>query len=259
MKKLVSALATAVLMANTSFADTTNTATSATPEATVATTTATPVLEATNDENEAVYLTSTLKLVPTIQHTNNPDLQYTVKTNYPQITGGTLTPAAINFNQVMADMVKQETDRFTKFVKEDAVHMKTLPKEMQHNTLNIDYDIDVINSSKQPIISVRLSVEGMQGGRAHPYHTYRILNFSLSQNKVLSLNDIFKPSARYLNVFAKYTSDSLNKTLHDKFMIANGTAPDAKNYQTWNIEPDGILITFDEYQVAPYSDGGARG
>ncbi len=38
-------------------------------------------------------------------------------------------------------------------------------------------------------------------------------------------------------------------------MIANGTAPDLKNYQVWNLESDGILITFDEYQVAHYAYG----
>jgi hypothetical protein len=28
-----------------------------------------------------------------------------------------------------------------------------------------------------------------------------------------------------------------------------------ENYRNWNITPDGLMITFDEYQVAPYAAG----
>ena len=34
-------------------------------------------------------------------------------------------------------------------------------------------------------------------------------------------------------------------------MIEEGTAPTADNYKSWNINPQGILITFDAGQVAP--------
>lgn len=246
MKKLAPLFLASFLLANTCFADT------AAPATTATAATATP---ADDHGNEITVINSNLSAIPQSQHEENQEAHYTIDMKYPQISGKELSVSAQKFNQQVTDLVNQEIVRFKKFVKEDTVHMQTLPEDMKHNTLSVDYDIDVIHSSKQPIISVRLAIEGMQAGRAHPYHSYRTLNFDLGTGKVLALNDIFKPKTNYLKIFAKYSNQKLNNTLKDKFMISNGTAPDIKNYKTWNIEPDGILITFDEYQVAPYVDG----
>jgi hypothetical protein len=72
---------------------------------------------------------------------------------------------------------------------------------------------------------------------------------------VLTLNDLFKPKTKYLAVIANVAKQKLNEQLADKWMIAEGTQPLAKNFKNWNLENDGILITFDEYQVAPYANG----
>jgi len=38
-------------------------------------------------------------------------------------------------------------------------------------------------------------------------------------------------------------------------MIASGAKANPANFKNWNIQADSILITFDEYQVAPYTNG----
>lgn len=152
-------------------------------------------------------------------------------------------------------MVLKNVTQFKNYVKADMPHMQTLPESVKHNTLSIDYDIETIKPPHQTYISVRLSMEGMQAGRAHPYHQHQTLNFDLTTGKLLELKDLFKPRSNYLAVLAKQANKSLNAKLQDKMMINDGTAPTEKNYQLWNLESDGILITFDEYQVAPYVDG----
>lgn len=139
----------------------------------------------------------------------------------------------------------------------DLSHMQSLPEEVQHNTFRVDYDIDVIHPESLSLISVRLSIEGMQAGRAHPFHAHEVLNFDLTHGKQLALKDLFKSRADYLNAIAKYSHTKLNQTLQeqDKWMISEGTKPNAKNYKNWNLEEDALLITFDEYQVAPYAYG----
>ena len=246
MRKLASLFITSFLLASACFADT------APVTPTLADTATVP---ADDHGDEITPINSSLNAIPQLQHEENQEAHYTIDTKYPQISGKALPASAQKFNQQVAELVNQEIVRFKKFLKEDAVHMQTLPEDMKHNTLTIDYDIDVIHPNKQPVISVRLAAEGMQAGRAHPYHSYRTLNFDLSTGKVLALNDLFKPKTNYLKVFAKYSTQKLNQTLKEKFMITNGTAPDIKNYKTWNIQPEGILITFDEYQVAPYVEG----
>ena len=34
-----------------------------------------------------------------------------------------------------------------------------------------------------------------------------------------------------------------------------GAAPTPENYKSWNMQPDGLRITFDPYQVAAYAAG----
>ena len=38
-------------------------------------------------------------------------------------------------------------------------------------------------------------------------------------------------------------------------MLKDGSAPTAKNYESWTITKRGIGINFDPYQVAPYAAG----
>ncbi len=206
-------------------------------------------------EKKPVSINETMELTPTKKHEENAELPYNIDAVYPQISGEDLSAEANKFNQLVSDMVNKSMEQFKNYVKADMPHMQTLPDSVKHNTLSIDYDVNVIKPGKQTLISLRLSIEGMQAGRAHPYHTHQILNFDLTTGKVIELKDLFKPNAKYLNAFSKYSSKMLGDKLQDKWMIKEGTAPLAKNYALWNLENDGILITFEEYQVAPYTYG----
>jgi hypothetical protein len=204
---------------------------------------------------EAVQINAQEKVVPKKIREDDPVFHYTINVVYPQIGGNHLNKAAEDFNQRVAQMIDNEVKLFKARVKKEVAHMQTLPPDLQHNTLKIDYDFDVI----QPLslVSVRLSIENMQAGRAHPHHAHLVLNYDLVQNKELALNDLFKPKADFLQTLANYSSKKLHETVgeKDKWMIPEGTKPLAKNYKNWNIEADAILITFDEYQVAPYVYG----
>jgi len=217
---------------------------------------AAPVATAAPSQNtEAIELTETMKLVPKTQHEEDAQLHYTIDLNYPQIEGETLTPQAEQFNKAIMRQVDQEVAQFKKYVQADVPHMQSLPDDLKHNSLRMDYDIDVIRPNQERLISVRLSNEGFQAGRAHPYHNHKVLNYDLNKGKVLALADLFKPKSNYLSVISKFANKKLTEKLEDKWMINEGTKPIEKNYQVWNLENDGILITFDEYQVAPYVYG----
>lgn len=211
--------------------------------------------DATSTDPETVVINKHLKVISKTQTEEDHGLNLTLNATYPQIVGTPLTEAAKNFNQHVTSMVNAEVEQFKNSVKRDLPHMKTLPEDVQHNTLSIDYDVDVIHPTPLALISIRLNVEGMQAGRAHPFHVYRVLNFDLSQNKELALSDLFKPDSNYLKSLSKYSSQQLTASLKDKWMIAEGAKANTTNYKNWNIQADSILITFDEYQVAPYTNG----
>jgi hypothetical protein len=212
-------------------------------------------ISSSNSENEAVVINSQLKVISKTQDEKNTQLYYTINTTYPQITGRPLSNSAQNFNQKIHKIINTEIEHFKDSINHDAAYIKTLPESVRNNSFTIDYDVDVIHPGPLTLISVRLNMEGMKAGRAHPFHRYRVLNFDLTHGKELALSDLFQPRKNYLKALATYSTNKLNASLQDKWMIANGAKPNAANYKNWNIQGDSLLITFDEYQVAPYANG----
>lgn len=203
-----------------------------------------------------LVISSTMKIVSKSEQFVDEKLNYTIDVKYPQIQGTKLTAGAKSFNDTMEKTVNDEVTQFKKMVALDMPHMKTLPEDLRKNSMHIDYDIDLIKPNNQTIISARLSIEGMQAGRAHPFHSSRVMNFDLATGKALALNDLFKKDANFLPLLAAYSKKALNEKLKkDSWMVAEGTKADAKNFKNWNLQADSILITFDEYQVAPYTYG----
>jgi len=206
-------------------------------------------------EHHAVPISEGLKLIPKTDQEENKELAYKIDATYPQIAGENLSENAQQFNKAMSELTSAVVQQFKKYVNADKAHMSTLPEDLRKNSLEVDYDLDVVKMKGNTIVSVRLDIEGSQAGRAHPYHNHRVLNFDLETGKVLELNDLFKAKAKYLNAMANYAKQKLDAKLEDKSFIAEGTQPVLNNFRNWNLENDGILITFDEYQVAPYVYG----
>jgi hypothetical protein len=197
------------------------------------------------DESDAVYLSKNLKILPKVTHEQNDAMHYAINAAYPYIVGDVLSESAKQFNRIVEKAATDQITQFKKYVAEDAPHMKTLPAHLQHNSLDIDYDIDIVNPHHHPLISVRFTIEGMQAGRAHPYHTHLIINYDFTTSKVLSLADLFKPKSNYLAVIASYSKKMLNEKLkNDNWMVEEGTQPTAAHYKNWNLEDDDLLITF---------------
>ncbi len=106
------------------------------------------------------------------------------------------------------------------------------------------------------ILSIQFSVDAYADGAAHPYHLTRTLNFDLETGQVLSLDSLFLPDADYLTVLSDYCKAELaTREIGFESGFQSGADPLPENYLNWNLTYDGLLITFDEYQVAPYAAG----
>jgi hypothetical protein len=78
----------------------------------------------------------------------------------------------------------------------------------------------------------------------------------LKRGRVLKLEDLFRPDSGYLKAVAeRAVAELLKLDLGDDEWIRRGAGPGARNYACWNFTPEGLQITFDVYQVAPYSAG----
>lgn len=208
------------------------------------------------DQSEtSISLSNQMKVVSKNAHQESPQLKYSADVKYPQIQGK-LSKGAVAFNEHIQKVISDAMADFKTTASLDQVNMKNVPEDLRKDTFNMDYDLDVVKPKNAMILSVRLSIESSLAGRAHPAHQKRVVNFDLNTGKEITLSELFKPHSKFLQTLSAYSSKSLNAKLkNENWMISTGTKPDIKNFKNWNIQEDSLLITFDEYQVAPYANG----
>jgi hypothetical protein len=129
------------------------------------------------------------------------------------------------------------------------------------DTLYITYS----NYTTEKTFSVAFEAESYFNGMAHPSHETTTMNFWSDSGEPILLPDIFNSSS-YLQALSNITAEELAAKLIDstappetakleRDLIAAGTAPNAGNFREFLISSDGLIIIFQEYQVAPYYFG----
>jgi hypothetical protein len=114
---------------------------------------------------------------------------------------------------------------------------------------------EAILTSNHDILSILFSNMGYFGG-AHPGTSHESLNYDLTDGRKLELGDLFLPGSPYLDIIADYSIRSLRdqeELLFDDY--EKNAASEIENYRVWSITRRGLLVIFEEYQVAPYASG----
>jgi hypothetical protein len=173
-----------------------------------------------------------------------------IKSVYPQLASETSREGVDIFNDLSLQIVKDEISRYRSLVKDSASHQNKMNKKTITNNLYIDYNTSYLKPARDHIISIRFSVQGFIGGKKQPYHEYVALNYNLDKEQKIELSDLFYPQSDYLNLISQYTYGVLQKRFPNNYR-SSGAAPRAENYATFNIKPNGLLITFNEGEVAP--------
>ncbi len=179
-----------------------------------------------------------------------------IKEVFPQLTAETPNENVDEFNDLVAEIIENAVAEFKLEASNNQIISKNIPKSALKNNLYIDFSTSFLQSGKYPIISIRFNIQGDIIGQAHGFHKHVTLNFDLKNGEELSLSDLFKENSDYLKIIADYTNGVLSKApAANKELIDNGTKPTEDNFLRWNVKPNGLLFTFEEYQVAPYSSG----
>jgi len=156
---------------------------------------------------------------------------------------------AQTFNNAVSELVQHEISYFRKNV------LAQMPANPVTSGSSFDAKYVVIFQGGG-IWSLKFDFSGYADGAAHPYHYSLTLNFDLEQGKKLSMDELFPADSDYLAALSRYCIAELSKRdigFYGGFQ--QGAEPTPENYRNWNITSNGILITFDEYQVAPYVVG----
>jgi len=170
------------------------------------------------------------------------DPKYTVAVNYPVIDGMDV------FNLASQAIAESVTNAFME-------NLATFPPVNDPNLMSysiVSMDFTVLDKTPE-VISVYFQLSEYYSGAAHPLPFSTVLNYDVRNQQVLVLSDLFHPGADYLQLISDYATNELIG--EEWFTFTDGMLPKAENYRNWNLTPDGLQITFDPYQVAPYAAG----
>lgn len=111
-----------------------------------------------------------------------------------------------------------------------------------------------ITLETEELVSVRFPVYRYGAGAAHPNHYTRCLSFQREPGIRLALSDLFRDVRVALRVISEFCADKLGD-IGDRVQVLNGLEPKVENFSIFNFTPTGLLVTFAEYQVGPYTAG----
>lgn len=203
------------------------------------------------DNTPLLVINQTMKLIPKI--INEKTTNYLIHIRYPQIMGNAkFNDAATNFNQIVKSLVDEKLTSFKQDIEKAS---KNMPPMQSYLKMNYQLAGFVSQSQKTEYISIRFGTDTFERGMAHPSFKTDVINYDLANNKALSLNDLFNPNSGYLEKIANYSMNQLRAKHLPDDMIKAGAGPNTDNYKNWNLTLKGLLITFDEGQVAPRVNG----
>lgn len=140
----------------------------------------------------------------------------------------------------------------------NAFKQSTSDKNIQPNqyyTLNILYNTyDYSN-----YLSYIFRISEYTGG-AHPNNTISTISYNKDNNTIITIDDLLKNNEALLDILSIESRKILesNSIFKDDFvrdMMLEGTKPKLENFKNFVFSKDGLMIFFEQYQIAPYSYG----
>lgn len=216
-------------------------------------------LTVTEEPIPTVENTATLPPTPVIElplfsmqevYEKNETPKYEINLTYPFIENQ--LPDAETFNNLIETTLKGQIPMLINSAAEtEEWRAENLPESF--SSLQDSYEILYADSNT---ISILFSMSSYIAGAAHPFPYFITINYDLQQGRKLELSDLFQSGSDYLGQISSYCIDEL-QSREDVFSdtLNDGAGPQLENYMNWNIQEDGLRITFDVYQVAPYAAG----
>ncbi len=112
-----------------------------------------------------------------------------------------------------------------------------------------------LSSPGGDILSIKFVIDTYFNGAAHPGQVSKTFTYDLEIGQQINLDQLFLPGTDYLQVLANYCRADLVGRNIGFDASQTGADPVPDNYRNWNISPDGLVITFDTYQVAAGAAG----
>ena len=211
---------------------------------------------------EPIEFSGTTELVAKTIKETNKKLNYEIDAEYPQVVGAT-DNRFDKFNQESRNIVARRVAEFKKHMAEEPAEESVADSSSGGSDLGAGYTVGL---ARDNLMSIKFDIGGYYKGAAHPNSFSEVLNYDVTNGKLLKLSDLFTPNSKYVERVSAYSIKDLksqakaqgpDSSLTDE-SIQEGAGPDPKNFKSWNITKKGLEISFDSYQVGPYVAGPQR-
>lgn len=173
---------------------------------------------------------------------------YTIKAQIPYVQGSD-DARVQDFNLYLKQIVQNEIDSF----KTGILAYAATPPIVNGSTLEIQYSV---LGQRGDIWSIQFLIYFYSDGAAHPGHYSISVNYDLANGRAVTLDELFLPGADYLTTLSEICKNDILTRNPGFESFISGADPLPENYARWNLSNEGFLVvTFDEYQVAPYAAG----
>lgn len=173
---------------------------------------------------------------------------YTIKAQVPYLQGSDDVRVQ-NFNAYLKQIVQTEIDSF----KTGTLAYASTPPIVNGSSLDIQYSV---LGQRGDIWSIQYLIYFYSDGAAHPGHYSISVNYDLANGRAITLDELFLPGSDYLTTLSEICKNDILTRDPGFESFISGADPLSENYTRWNLSNEGFLvITFDEYQVAPYAAG----
>jgi hypothetical protein len=173
--------------------------------------------------------------------TENADPHYTIDVLFPIFLGQD------GFNIFEVKLVN---DMAQAFVEQVAALQEAPAAGGTFSSLQARYTVHAA-SGPQQLVSVEMQVSQYLVGAAHPNAYTVVINYDLAAARQLQLADLLAPGG--VDFLSKFSTHALQKS--GELEWAAGSSPAPENFQNWNFDEKGLVITFDPYQVGSYAAG----
>jgi|GEM_PF-4248612 len=185
---------------------------------------------------------------------------YTIDAQYPEIHSYPNTASAQALNKLIHEYVSTSIQNFKDHdhAPRNTPELDDYPNGMHINAFHLTYNYHQLKTRGHTLISVRLESTLQYLGESTRQHRFVSFNYDMNHNTLLNLDALFKPDADYLNVLAtkcqKRLSERLTGGMYWMPYDPSYTSAYPQNFKIWNLGKNGLAITFQEYQITPYTD-----
>jgi len=186
----------------------------------------------------------------TISEEHDGYCPYELSAEYPEAVSTKLSVK--RFNKWIKRKISADARRFR------WLELRAEPRAKKERKKSLKEGLELtfyVYFSNRQLISLRLTHRVMAAGQMHPINYYETINYDLLKNRRLAARDVFRRG--YLKVFSTYSRKYLKDTyeIFSDNWFNDGTAARRFNFGNWNLVPDGVLISFEDYQVSSHSFG----